>query len=111
MKISERIEQLKALARIYAKAKADETYLTHFRKSKLAILKKSYSLDNPGWSNAKCEDYARANDDYIEILKGLKEATETSSAALWELKISHAGISIYQTQRADRRAEIKSFEG
>ncbi|MCP4974605.1 MAG: hypothetical protein GY931_00460 [Maribacter sp.] len=81
-------------------------YLKHFRKSKLAILKTEYSENNPSWANCKCEDAARADKSYIEVLNGLKEATEISEAARYELEISRAAIQLYQTERADRRAEL-----
>ena len=110
MKTNERIYELKVLGNVYAKAKADEVYLTHFRKSKLAILKKQYLVLNPKWSNAKCDDEARADKDYIEVLEAIRTATEASTAAFWELKTSHAGINIYQTKQADRRAELNNLK-
>ena len=95
----------------YAKAKAEYEYLKHFRKSKLAILKAHFSAEDSKRSNAACDDLARAHSEYLEVLNGLKVAIEVSEAALWELKTSHAGINIWQTQRADERAEIKMQSG
>lgn len=109
MKTRERIAELKALSKVYAKAKAEYEYLTHFRKSKLAILTNSYAIDNPEWSNVKCKDAARADQSYIDLLKGMKVACETAEAARYELEISRAGIQLYQTERADRRAELKNL--
>ena len=103
---NERISQLHALSKVYAKAKADCDYLKHFRKSKLAMLKAKYLNEDSKRSNAVCGDLARADKDYLEVLLGLREATEVSEAAYWELTISKAGIQIWQTQRADRRAEM-----
>lgn len=107
MKPIERIAQLHDLGKKYAKAKADCEYLKHFRKSKLAILKAQYLKEDSRRSNAACDDLARSNPQYLEVLDGLKVAIEISEAALWELKTSHAGINIWQTQRADERAELK----
>lgn len=107
MRPIDRIAQLHVLGRKYAKAKSECEHLKHFRKSKLAILKAKYAEQDSKRSNAACDDMARANPEYIELLSGLKEAIEVSEAALWELKTSHAGINIWQTQRADERAELK----
>lgn len=109
MNTRERIAQLKALSKTYAKAKADYEYLDHFRKSKLAILKREFSNKNPEWSNVKCDDAARCHQEYLDVLSGIREACEISEAARWELEIARAGISIYQTQRADRRAELNNL--
>ena len=109
MKYAERLNELLELSRIYAKAKANFVFLDKFRKSKLAILKIEYAANNSGWSNAKCDDSARADHRYIEILTGLKEAVETSEASYWELTIAREGIKLFQTERADRRAEMKNL--
>ena len=107
MKPQQRIAQLHDLGRKYAKAKAECEHLKHFRKSKLAILKAHFQAEDSKRSNAACDDLARAHPQYLEVLDGLKVAIEVSEAALWELKTSHAGINIWQTQRADERAELK----
>ena len=107
MKPIERIAELKMLGRVFAKAKAECEYLKHFRKSKLAILKAQYLQEDSRRSNVACEDLARANPEYLEILNGLKVAIEESEAAFYELKTSHAGINVWQTQRADERADLK----
>lgn len=101
----ERVKQLHDLSKIYAKAKAETEYLKHFRKSKLAMLKAQYLKQDTKRSNAACDDLARADDEYLTVINGLKIAIETSEAAFWELNISKAGIQIWQTQRADERAK------
>jgi len=107
MRIAEKLQRLNVLAEQYADAKSDEVRLTHFRKSKLAILKKQYLADNPKWSNAKCDDEARASDQYIEVCQGLAEATKGKEMALWQLKNEHAAINLHQTLQADSRAKLK----
>lgn len=109
MKTRERIAQLKQLGKVYAKAKAECDYLKHFRKSKLAMLKSEYLKEDSRRSNKACEDLARQDPKYLEVLEGLKQATQISEAAHWELKTSHAGIHLFQTERADRRAELQSL--
>lgn len=107
MRPIDRIAELKVLGNKYADAKGDYEHLKHFRKSKLAILKIKYQKEDPKRANNACEDLARADPEYLEVLDGLKEAVKVSEAALWELKTSHAGINIWQTQRADERADLK----
>lgn len=109
MKTRERLAQLRALSKVYAKEKAQCEYLKHFRKSKLAILKAMYLKNDDRRSNAACDDLARADSGYIEVLEALKIATESSEAAYWELSISRSGIQLYQTERADRRAELNNL--
>jgi len=107
MKPIERIAQLHDLGKVYAKAKAECDYLKHFRKSKLAMLKSEYLKEDSRRSNKACEDLARTHPEYLEVLEGLKEATQISEAAHWELKTSHAGIHLYQTEQATKRAEMQ----
>lgn len=111
MQARERLAQLRALSKEYAKAKSQTIYLDHFRKSKLAILKGQFSEKNPDWANCKCEDAARSHPEYLELLKGWKEAIEFSEAAYWELSIARDGIKLHQTERADRRAELENLHG
>lgn len=108
--INKRIAELYILGNKYADAKSREVELTHFRKSKLAILKIQYSADNPKWSNSKCDDYARADEAYTEVLRGLGVAVLEKERAHQELITARAGIQIYQTQRADRRAELNNLK-
>lgn len=103
----ERIAQLHKLSKVYAKAKADVEYLKHFRKSKLAILKIKYQTEDPKRSNAACDDLARADKEYVDILKGYRTAVEVSESAFWELNISSKGIAIWQTLESTRRTEMK----
>lgn len=107
MKPLERIAQLRALGKVFAKAKAECEYLKHFRKSKLAILKGKYQAEDSKRSNAACDDLARADDEYIAILKGIRAAIETSEAAFWELNTSRSGIQIWQTEQSTKRAEMQ----
>ncbi len=107
MRIVEKLQILNQLASDFAEAKGQEIQLTHFRKSQLAILKKQYLADNPKWSNAKCDDEARADDQYITVCKGLAEATKEKEKALWQLKNEHAAINLHQTLQADARAKLK----
>ena len=111
MTIDERLNELTEIAGKYAKAKAQCDYLDHFRKSKLAILKKNYALVKAGQkflyaTDAAQEREARADDEYLAVLTGLKEATEESQRLFWELRIAQMGCEIWRTQQSTRRAEM-----
>jgi len=104
MRIADKLQLLNELADEYAESKGEEIRLTHFRKSQLAILKKQYLADNPKWSDVRCENNARASDEYLEVLKGLSIATINKEKAFWHLKNEHAVIGLHQTLQADKRA-------
>lgn len=106
--IERRLQELRELAGKYAKAEATRCHLEEFKKSKLAILMKAAERD--GYQTAAAQEReARAHPQYIELLDGLKAATEQAEEARWLLKIAETGASLYQTQQANKRAEIKAY--
>jgi len=68
----------------YAHAKAEVTYLEEYRKSKKAMLMKT-ALENGAKSAAAAEIEAYADVQYIELLKGLREAVEKAETLRWGL--------------------------
>ena len=88
-----------------------ESRLRHFRKSKKAILKIEYMTDNPKWSNAKCEDYARAHPEYLEVVDGFSAATAEAEGMRWELKVAMQSMELLRTAEATKRAELKNLGG
>lgn len=89
----------------YAKAKAERVYLEAFVKTKKAILMKKYEPDYP--SAAAQEREALAHPEYLEILNGLREATEQEEKYRWLIVAAQAKVSIWQTLEATRRMEGK----
>lgn len=87
----------------YAKAKADRVYLEHFRKSKLAILMKA--VQDKFDTAAMQEREARRHPDYLELLDGLREATEKEERTRWELKLLEMKFEGWRTRMANQRAE------
>ena len=55
------------------------------------------------------EREARTSPEYLELLDGLKEATQIAEENKWLLQIAMRGSSLYQTQQATRRAEIAAY--
>jgi len=109
--LERRLTELREQAKIYAKAKAEQVYLEHFRKSKLAILMKQLAKEQRLETVNAQEREALAHPDYLQVLEGLKEATEIAEREGWLLKIAMQGSSLWQTQEATKRAEIAAYKG
>lgn len=88
----------------YAQAKADRIYLEEYRKSLKAILMKK-SMENA--VNAQ-EREAYSNPDYLELLKGLKDAVQTEEEIRWGLVAAQARIEVWRSREATNRAEGKA---
>lgn len=106
--VEKRMAELRETANKWAKANAQRDYLDEFKKSKLAILMKQAEV--AGFTTAAAQEReARANSDYLTLLEGLREATETAEALRWQLRIAEAGIEIWRTRQATMRAERKGY--
>lgn len=111
MNLEERLTELRSQADAFAKAEADRVYLENFRHSKLAILMKEYEARTGNTVVAAQEREARSHPEYLELLQGLREATEVAERNRWYLQIAMRGSSLYQTMEASRRAEIEAYKG
>ena len=60
-------------------------------------------LESMASSIAAKEMEAYATDDYIELLKGLKEAVEIEEKLKWQLIAAQARIEIWRSQEATNR--------
>jgi len=108
MKLEAILHELRTQADEYAEAQGERVYLENFKHSKLAILQKEYALKGFD-TNAAQEREARADPEYIELLKGLREATKIAERNIWYLKIAIQGTSLHQSQLATKRAELKAL--
>lgn len=107
-KIEHRLHELRELSKKYAKAQAQRVYLEEFKKSKLALLMKT--AEQSGHTTAASQEReARAHHSYIELLEGLRDATEAAEGARWELEIAKIGCDLYRTKQANMRAEMKGY--
>lgn len=95
----EAIDFLYINATAYAQAKAEVTYLEQFRKSKKAILFNN-SIGN---TIADRENFAYSHHEYLELLKGLKEAVEKAEMLRWQLIAAQARIDVWRSQEASNR--------
>ncbi len=102
----EKYEQLRAVAAEYAKAEANRVYLSEFRKSKKAALMKQAETANSSLSGVAQEREAYAHHEYMELLEGLKEATEKAVYLRWELEVCKMRFEAWRTQESTKRAEM-----
>lgn len=104
-KTEARFAELEALAIEYAQAQAQAEHLGEFRKSKKAMLMKEAEL-NGSTSAAIQEREAYRHGDYIELLNGLKVATERALSCKWRLEVARMRFDWARTVQATRRAEM-----
>ena len=88
----------------YAKAKAEAEHLKEFRKSKKAIL--MVEAESKGKKTGQeRETYAYSHAEYIELLKGLKLATEEAEQLRWRMTIAQERVNVWRTKQANGRKE------
>lgn len=106
--IERRMQELRELAQKFAKAYATKEHLEEFKKSKLAILMKQ--AEREGHKTAAGQEReARANQQYLDLLDGLKAATEESEHLRWQLKLAEIGVEVWRTRKATERAEMMGY--
>lgn len=88
----------------YAKAKSDTVYLTEYRKS-LKAIKMAEAQERGLKTGQERESYAYAHAEYLELLAGLREATEKSEELRYRMKIAEERIGIWRTKQASSRRE------
>ena len=98
------VDYIIANAKKFAKAKAERIYLEEYRKSLKAILMKG-SMENA--VNAQ-EREAYSDPEYVELLKGLREAVEVEEEIRWGLVAAQARIEVWRSMEATNRAEGKA---
>jgi hypothetical protein len=106
--IEHRLHELRALGDGYAAAYAEAAHLEEFRKSKKAILmKEAERLGHKSVASQEVQAYAHK--EYLELLDALKVATEQREKLRWQFEIARLTVGVWQTQRADGRAERKAY--
>ena len=86
-------------AKDYAKAKANVTYLTEYRKTKKALCFQAAM----GNTIADKEAAAYAHPEYQAVLEGLREAVEEAERLRWMLVAAQARVDIWRSQEASNR--------
>lgn len=109
IELEARLQELRDQAKAFAKAEAERTYLENFKRSKLAMLMKVAEKEL-GLSTVNAQEReARTHPEYLELLDGLKVATQIAEENKWLLNIAMRGSSLYQTQQATKRAEMQAY--
>ena len=88
-------------AALFAKAKAERTYIEHYRKSLKGILMKR-SMETAIGAQ---EREAYSDPEYLKLLLGLKEAVEVEEEVRWGLVAAQARIEVWRSIEATNRAE------
>jgi hypothetical protein len=91
-------------AALFAKAKAERTYIEHFRKSLKGILMKR-SMETAIGAQ---EREAYAHPEMVELLMGLKAAVEIEEKLKWDITAAELRVEIWRTEQANNRAEGKA---
>jgi len=86
----------------YAKAKSERIYIEEFRKSKKALLMQMAQLKGVETMAAQERD-AYANEEYQELLEGLKIAVETEEKLRWQMLAAQLKVDIWRTEQANNR--------
>jgi hypothetical protein len=105
MDMEERFAQLERLAEEYAVAHAQAEHLAEFRKAKKAILMREAEVSGVKTSAMQERD-AYAHPDYVDLLKGLRSATERAVSCKWRLELARMRFEAWRSQQANRRAEM-----
>lgn len=95
----DRIEKMGRAIGPYAKARAERVYIENFLRSKKAILM------------GQCEDktavareqFAYAHPEYVELLRGLRDAVEVEEKARWCLEKFKIEFEYFRTCQANDR--------
>jgi hypothetical protein len=90
-------------AKHFAKAKAERTYIEHYRKSLKAILMKKSNESAIGAQ----EREAYAHPEMMELIKGLQAAVEIEEKLKWDITAAELRVEIWRTEQANNRQEFK----
>lgn len=88
----------------YAQAKANRIYLEEFLRSKKSLLMKSALVRGYEAVNAQ-EREAYADKEYIELLVGIKEATEEEEQLRWLMEAAKMRVDIWRSEQANQRLQ------
>ena len=99
----EAVDYILRHAKQFAKAKAERTYIEHYRKSLKAILMKKSNESAIGAQ----EREAYAHPEMLELIKGLQAAVEIEEKLKWDITAAELRVDIWRTEQANNRQEFK----
>jgi hypothetical protein len=89
----------------YAQAKANRLYLEEFRKSKKALLMKDALARGYEAVNAQ-EREAYSDSEYLDVLRGIKEATAEEEEIRWKMEAAKMRIEVWRSEQATARSQV-----
>lgn len=95
----ERLEKMGEHIPVYAKAKANRTYIENFLRSKKSLL----MAQSDEKTACGREAFAYAHVEYIQLLEGLRAAVEIEESARWALERLRLECDIFRTIQANER--------
>jgi hypothetical protein len=98
------VDYIIANAKKFAKAKAERTYIEHYRKSLKGILMKR-SMETAIGAQ---EREAYAHPEMVQLLEGLRAAVEIEEKLKWDITAAEMRVEIWRTEQANNRAEGKA---
>jgi hypothetical protein len=102
------LEFIKSNAKAYAQAKANRIYLENFRKSKKAMLMRLAEADGQKTAAIQERD-AYANQEYLDLLEGLREAVAEEERLRWLMVAAEVSIESWRSLESSKRAEVKGL--
>jgi hypothetical protein len=89
----------------YAQAKANRIFIEEFRKSKKALLMKDALARGYEAVNAQ-EREAYSDPEYLEVLRGIKDATAEEEELRWKLEAAKMRVDVWRTEQATARSQV-----
>jgi len=108
--IDQLLDDYKTKGLMYSTAKAHQGYLEDFKKSKIAMLMKEAQAQGINTASGQ-EREAYSHDEYVDLLKNIRTATENESKGRFLLRSLELEIEIWRTQQANERQERKLLGG
>ena len=106
--VEKRLQELRDLVDVAAKAKRVIASMEEGKKSKLAVLMKAYEIR--GYKTAVSQEReARADPEFTDSLESYYDAVEQYESARLKLEVAKMGIQVWQTLEASKRAEMKGY--
>lgn len=102
----ESFADLEKVAEQYAEAEAQRVFLTEFKKSKKAMLMQLFEVSDKKMSAAAQEREAYAHHEYVEVIEGLKVATEKALKLKFKMEVMRMRFETWRTKQATLRAEM-----
>lgn len=95
------VDHILSYRHLYAKARAERSYIEQFRKSLKAVLMKKSGETTIGAQ----EREAYAHPEMTQLLDGLRAAVEEEERLKWEMTAAELRVEIWRTEQANNRVE------